>query len=459
MTKVSILIPIFNTEKFLRQCLDSIINQTLKEIEIICLNDGSTDGCPKIIEEYAKKDERIKVVHKENTGYGHTMNVGLALAEGDYIGIVESDDYVADNMFEFLYSMAINEQCDIVKADYYFSYEEGVLQANLFDGLECRDTCPAKEMPQLFCLTPTIWSAIYKKQFLTDNKILFHETPGASYQDLSFTFKVLLKAKRIRLTEKRLLFYRHDNPDSSIYDENKKFCVIDEFYEIRRFIFNDAYHEIDDLKYVDKTAYIIFNNYLTKLSGPDQYTFIQKVSQYYQEWMKILPFNDDMLAPEAKNIMNQIIYQPREAIKYYQHPTNSHVNLIKNNLFSLNAAIYAKAVMAHIFEVDEIIIYGAGKVGDFIYQLLKKNDQQNKLQGYCVTLLTSPETINGYKIQACKQCFEKYPNALYLVATNDKYQNEILKNLKSHGIKQVISMHTELRSTLKKKYLLASSIS
>ena len=105
--KVSILVPIFNVEKYLRQCLDSIVNQTLKDIEIICINDGSTDSSPAIIDEFAKNDPRIVILTKTNSGYGDSMNQGLKKATGEYIGIVESDDWVDIDMFENLYDIAV----------------------------------------------------------------------------------------------------------------------------------------------------------------------------------------------------------------------------------------------------------------------------------------------------------------------------------------------------------------
>ena len=88
MPKISIIVPVYNVERYLRDCLNSLINQTLSDIEIICVNDGSTDSSPRILEEYASKDSRIKVINKENSGYGASMNMGLAAAEGEYIGIV-----------------------------------------------------------------------------------------------------------------------------------------------------------------------------------------------------------------------------------------------------------------------------------------------------------------------------------------------------------------------------------
>ena len=101
--KVSIIIPVCNVEVYLRECIESALNQTLKEIEIICVNDGSTDGSLRILKEYAAKDKRVKIIDKENAGYGHTMNIGMDMAQGEYIAILESDDYILPNMMQTLY--------------------------------------------------------------------------------------------------------------------------------------------------------------------------------------------------------------------------------------------------------------------------------------------------------------------------------------------------------------------
>ena len=113
--KVSILVPICNVEKYLRQCLDSLVSQTLAEIEIICIDDGSTDSSPEIIQEYAENDARIKVITKPNSGYGDSMNQGLKKARGEYIGIVESDDYIETDAFEKLYALAKEFDADVAR--------------------------------------------------------------------------------------------------------------------------------------------------------------------------------------------------------------------------------------------------------------------------------------------------------------------------------------------------------
>jgi glycosyltransferase involved in cell wall biosynthesis len=116
MPKVSIIVPIYNVEKYLRECLDSIVKQTLKDIEIVCVNDGSTDSSLDIIKEYAEKDERVKYIDKPNSGYGISMNQGLDKAQGEYIGIVESDDFIKPEMFEELYNLALVGYCGNLSA-------------------------------------------------------------------------------------------------------------------------------------------------------------------------------------------------------------------------------------------------------------------------------------------------------------------------------------------------------
>ena len=125
MTKVSVLVPIYNVEKYLDECLASLAKQTLKDIEIICINDGSTDNSPKILQKYAKKYPNFIVINKQNSGYGDSMNKGLEKATGEYISIVESDDFIESDAFEKLYKLAHETKADIVKANYFYHSKDG----------------------------------------------------------------------------------------------------------------------------------------------------------------------------------------------------------------------------------------------------------------------------------------------------------------------------------------------
>lgn len=194
MPKVSVIIPVYNVETYLCECLESVLNQPLTDIEIICVNDGSTDGSPAILEEYAAKDNRVKVINKPNSGYGHTMNVGMDAATGEYIGIVESDDYVKQDMYETLCNIAAEQDLDLIKADFYrFTNEGGKLSlqynrlAEQFPGYYNKVLRPYNDLI-LFRFIMNTWSGIYKRDFLNAHGIRHNETQGASFQDNGFFF-------------------------------------------------------------------------------------------------------------------------------------------------------------------------------------------------------------------------------------------------------------------------------
>ncbi len=209
--KVSVIIPVYNVEKYLRQCLDSVINQTLKDIEIICVNDGSTDNSLKILEEYASKDNRIKIINKENGGLSSARNAGLAASEGKYIHFLDSDDYIDSKCYEKLYNKIVKFDADFCQFGFNYVNNDGkILNKTDFDEFyknksrvvfNCFDE---RQFP--FRKT---WGAplrLYNKQFFIDN---VREFPvGKWYEDLSTGIKGAILAKKIVCLEEHLYFYR-----------------------------------------------------------------------------------------------------------------------------------------------------------------------------------------------------------------------------------------------------------
>lgn len=226
MIKVSIIVPICNVDKYLEKCLESIRVQTLKEIEVICIDDGSTDTSRDITQKFVNLDSRFKLFAKPNAGYGHTMNLGLSKVTGEFIGIIESDDFIKPNMFESLYSKAKEGNFDVVKSDFsfYWSNPERIELAHSLN------------QKNVFDIIPSIWSAIYKRSFIEDNKIRFLETPGASFQDTGFSFKVWSLVKSYYLYPESFVFYRQDNMNSSVKSSSKIFNICDEFSELEKFL-------------------------------------------------------------------------------------------------------------------------------------------------------------------------------------------------------------------------------
>jgi len=233
---ISVLVPIYNVEPYLSQCLESIVRQTFPDLEIICLNDGSTDSSLTIVKRFAEHDHRLTIIDKPNSGYGDSMNRGLDLAQGKYIAIVESDDWIEPQALEKLYAAAEAEHADVVKANYYRTTTVDRIKDQLVSEIKNYQVITSHTDDVVFRFAPAIWSALYRRDFLNQNHIRFLPTPGASYQDLSFSFKVWVLAQKIVLLPEAFLHYRIDNASSSVNNPQKVNCVVEEYAEIEHFL-------------------------------------------------------------------------------------------------------------------------------------------------------------------------------------------------------------------------------
>ena len=234
--KISIIIPVYNVEDFLCECLDSVIKQTLHEIEIICINDGSTDNSKQILEIYKQNDNRIRIIDKQNGGYGQVINIGLITATGEYIGILEADDYVLPQMYELLYKAAesTSHSVDFVRSDHIQFIEDENGQQKYINSTRKeyynRIIKPRAE-PNVFTSHPVNCTGIYKRSFVALNMIRLNESPGASFQDNGLCFQLFFFAEKIYFINKAFYMYRRDRGDSSINDMSyqKAFCIFSEY--------------------------------------------------------------------------------------------------------------------------------------------------------------------------------------------------------------------------------------
>ena len=285
MPKVSVIVPVYNVENYLRECLDSLINQTLKDIEIICINDGSTDSSLEIIEEYAKRDTRIKVINKPNSGYGDSMNLGMEQATGEYIGILESDDFTEHRMFEELYNLAKSNDADIAISDFclYWSKNNKTKKVNSTSKYPKEKVTNVKETPLLIRNKTTIWAAIYKRDFLLKNNIKFLPTSGASYQDTSFRIKTISLASRIICTGNAYTRYRQDNINSSMHSKEKAFAICGEYGELTAFMNKNT--EIK--KYANSEKLINqWNGYMWNFKRVDEQYRDEFLQKFYDDFKK-----------------------------------------------------------------------------------------------------------------------------------------------------------------------------
>ena len=226
--KISVIVPVFNVEDYLNYSLDSILNQTLEDIEVICVDDGSTDNSLNILKDYAKKDERIKIISKENEGQGTARNVGIDNAQGEFIAFVDSDDFIDKNMFEKLYNESVNKNLDLVMCKVSsFDNETHEINDNLwYYSLKCfngfkkdvfnnQDT---KKFTHLISVTP--YNKLYRNSFIQKNSIRFPDK--YIFEDEVFFYNVYLKSKRISLVNENLYYYRTNRAGSTVSNDSNK---------------------------------------------------------------------------------------------------------------------------------------------------------------------------------------------------------------------------------------------
>ncbi len=228
MPKVSIIIPFNNVESYIDECLKSVLNQTLKDIEVILINDASTDKSRNIAASYAKNDKRIKILNvKERKGQGFARNRGIEIANGEYIGFVDSDDFIEPDMFELLYNAAKKDDTDItmcqvreyddinenyITSDYYSLAYLSSFGESVFSAQDTKN--------QILDINVALWNKIYKREYLINLGEKFPE--GFIYEDLPFFFGTYLPAQRINIVWKNLYSYRVNRKNSTMQQFNNK---------------------------------------------------------------------------------------------------------------------------------------------------------------------------------------------------------------------------------------------
>lgn len=256
--KISIIVPVYKVENELKRCMDSLLNQTLKDIEIILVDDGSPDKCPQLCDNYALEDNRIKVIHKENGGLSDARNVGLIHANGDYILFVDSDDYISSNACEVLYFHAIKDDLDIVVGDAkrIEKHEERLMShANISLNKIMKGTDFLKEQLKYHGMHMAAWLNLYKKDFLIENELFFKK--GILHEDEQWTPRVFLKANNVKYI--RFAFYYYIIRENSITrnkDRTKNgIDLINTCYELEK-----IYEKVED-----KELKELLNDYLVML--------------------------------------------------------------------------------------------------------------------------------------------------------------------------------------------------
>ncbi len=392
MPKISVIVPVYNVKEYLPQCLDSILNQTFRKMEIICVDDGSDDGSGELLDEYAQKNPIICVLHRPNAGYGAAMNTGIAAASGKYIGIVESDDRILPDMYEMLYRAAEKNQADFVKADAYYWFEQCDYLKRIH--MKHLDQYYGKVLEEndrnlFFDFFMNIWTGIYRRDFLDKYNIRFQESPGASYQDNGFWMQTMMYAKRAMWLDRAFYMYRNDNPTASVKNPEKIYAMTRE------------YDYLEDLLIQRKDYHLLPYCYYMRLVR-DKGTFFRIADEYKMVFCEQI--KDDFRKYKSAMRENDWVFTWLK-------------RCVKDTQAVCERVIYLKKQLQKKLQTSKnIIIYGAGVRGDLVFRILYNEKLYDKIACFAVTDNRKATSIAKKNVLFIDDALRQYPDSLVVIA-------------------------------------------
>lgn len=435
MPKVSVIMPSLNVAGYIRECMDSVLGQTLQDMEIICVDAGSTDGTLEMLREYERRDGRVRLIVSGRRSYGHQMNLGLDAARGEYIGIVETDDFVAPEMYGELYRLAASHGADFVKADFdvfatlgggervylrYFSdrYTCARYGRNFSSG----DYKAGQQTMDVF-----IWNGIYRRSFLEGSRIRFQETPGAAFQDCGFRYQVALAVERGLFVDRSLYRYRRDNTGSSTYNRD---CVIYNLSECRAILEAARKRGLADRGawafLARETAVVALRPYIELLGWAEPGEGTGEALEGFRSILKefighgLLRQQD---VPFDMWMEIRMFVENPGAFEYYAR---------------LKAETTASGVRSFLDDISQwkhVVLFGSGYVGRCAYCLMRLNGLGN-----IVAFADNDQgrwggSYGGSPIEGPGRLAGEYPDAYYLVANaSAQHYGEIHRQLRGYGV-------------------------
>lgn len=403
--KVSVLIYVLNDVTHIKKCLQSVRTQTLKELEILVIDGGSSDGTLEIIQEAKKHDSRIRVIHCES-GVGLQFNTGLKNAKGEYIGICESDDYLLPEMIEKQYETASSYQLDMLRANawHFIETDKGeipfLITLTKNNDLYDRVLDLSENMALLKLGINSFWSGLYNRKFLLEQMLFMNETKGASYQDTSFSFLTAIKAKRVMLSHDAFYCYRLDNPNSSVNQPKKITLLIEEYNLLKKRLQKECLFEQYKEIYLSWkiNGYLGFYDSLSK-----------KLKEKYVELMYI-DIKKDLDSGEFSE------YELLGKSRKIADNVKKSISALCEYLEQMYIHFYStKKVLEEIKQQDKVIIFGNGDMGNLVYMYLKHNSKN------IVAFIDNNQNYwgknnRGVLVMNPMEAVRSYPDAVYIVA-------------------------------------------
>lgn len=311
---ISVIVPVYKVEKYIHKCIESIINQTYDNLEIILIDDGSPDNCPKICDEYALRDNRIKVIHQENKGLSSARNKGIELAKGEYIGFVDSDDFVEPSMFQDLYNAIVKNNADISICNFYVINNKSK-EKIIKNGLKNKQYYKIEALREILLdneIQSYAWNKLYKRELFKNVKY----PVGKKYEDIGTTFYLFEKSNRIQYIGKPEYNYLN-REDSIVFNYNEQTIIdyIDIIIERYKYV-EDKYEVLKKYNYyyLAKTLITAFNDANSLLNINN--LLIVKIEELYrlvkEEFEKYGKISEDLLNNEQRTRIKQILINENE---------------------------------------------------------------------------------------------------------------------------------------------------
>ncbi len=427
---VAVIMPSLNVKKYLKTCMDSVVGQTLRGLEILCVDAGSTDGTLELLEDYARSDERVRVIKSDVRSYGRQVNLGMDLARAKYVAVVETDDYLDPHMYERLYAAAEENQLDFIKADFLGFrvlrngaqvYDEGRIWEEA-EGKYGR-VLSAAEAPELWVRDVNIWKGLYNREFLTRKGIRLNETPGAAFQDIGFCHLLLHSAKRGMYIRDMLYFYRRGRAGASSSTPRGLLFARQEY---KRMLETPVPEETEErffhFLYV-RMAYVFIGEYEKALeSGRGADGEYREAASWFRavlgEAVRRGRLSQEDVEEEVWQKLRRLS-DGEEAYAAWWRRDREKREAAKRRLLEEMAA-------------GGIIIFGCGKDGERC--LLFCDEHQVEVAGFCDNNAKLwGKRYYGYEVCAPGELIQKHPEEKVVIATR-KYGEEIREQLKKMGV-------------------------
>lgn len=432
MPKVSIIMPSLNVVSYIDKCIRSAREQTLTDIEIICIDAGSTDGTKEILQRYANLDDRIKLYHSDVKSYGHQVNLGIRKAIGDYVAILETDDFTDPEMYEKLYLAAEKNHADYIRADYSEIFEANGKtiwnEKHLFsDTKNYNVVMRASGIPYMFAKDINIWSGIYRRVFLEGYNIRLNETAGAAFQDIGFKMLTLLYARKIIYIDYSGYRYRFEREGCSSCNNNVlKFA----WQEFDRLINKLNLSDNDRFQYLILRMIDVFicehNKLVIKQASEQQLNeFYEMYIEPYYLWFK--EEIDKFLSEGMISLDDLSEYQRGNLLPLLENERDYNLALVQAEKKKTKCW---DEVAAGIKNAQAVIVsYGArGKAA--LRQLIDRNVN---VVAICDNDVEVRKQKVGIPVLSVEDAIAKYEKARFVIS-NKKYGNELEQQLIANGV-------------------------